>query len=206
MQEAVARLLERQDNLDKQWLRALVLDLQGIWVGDDDGGSTHAVRGFLGDDDENEKRGIVLSFQARRHSGQNFQKYSKEQCEILEMYVRVVNHKCIGSNPPPLVRAEAEVGNGLDGFVHCMKQCELMKMYVRFISYEYIGSNARIPERLVRMEPHRGGRSPAGGGAPAKDEPPRGSRPPTPPPPPRGRAPAKEEPKGNRRKQGGERG
>ena len=157
------------------------MDLHGNWTGDEDG-----------NDDENEKRRIVLSVQARRHSGQNFQKYSKEQCEILEMYVRVVNYKCIGSNPPPLVRAEAEVGNGLDGFVHCMKQCELMKMYVRFISYEYIGSNARIPERLVRMEP-RGGRSPAGGGAPAKDEPPRGRRPPTPPPPPRGRAPAPHE-------------
>ena len=67
LQEAVAHLLERQANLDKQWLRALVLDQLGIWVGDDDG-----------NDDENEKRRIVLSVQARRHSGQNFQKYSKE--------------------------------------------------------------------------------------------------------------------------------
>ena len=152
MQEAFARLLERQANLDKQWERAIVLDQLGIWVWDDD------------ENDMNKGRpSIVLSLQARRHSDQNIQKYSKEQCEILEMYVRVVNYKCIGSNPPPLVRAEAEVGNGLDGFVHCMKQCELMKMYVRFISYEYIGSNARIPERLVRMEP-------AGGGAPRGEE------------------------------------
>ena len=43
MQEAFARLLERQANLDKQWERAFVLDQLGIWVWDDDKGRPNIV-------------------------------------------------------------------------------------------------------------------------------------------------------------------
>ena len=94
MQEAVARLRERQDNLDKQWLRAFVLDLQGIWVGDDEQATAT--------EQISKGRYIVLSNQARRLCDQNNGKLIEPQCELMEMYVRLVNYEeYIGSNPPP---------------------------------------------------------------------------------------------------------
>ena len=94
MQEAVAHLRERKANLDKQWDRAMVLDELGIWVVDDEQATAT--------EQISKGRCIVLSNQARRLCDQNNGELIEEQCELMEMYVRLVNYEeYIGSNPPP---------------------------------------------------------------------------------------------------------